>query len=46
MLNFSFSNPTKIHFGEQQIALIKQEIPADAKVLVAVLRKMVFMSKL
>ncbi|NMM40667.1 iron-containing alcohol dehydrogenase [Pseudoalteromonas arctica] len=34
MLNFSFANPTKIHFGEQQIALIKNEIPADAKVLV------------
>lgn len=34
MLNFSFSNPTKIHFGEQQIAEIKHEIPKDAKVLV------------
>ena len=34
MLNFSFANPTKIHFGEQQIALIKSEIPTDAKVLV------------
>ncbi|MFY8326942.1 iron-containing alcohol dehydrogenase [Pseudoalteromonas sp. ZZD1] len=34
MLNFSFANPTKIHFGEQQIALIKNEIPTDAKVLV------------
>lgn len=34
MLNFSFSNPTRIHFGEQQIAEINQEIPKDAKVLV------------
>ncbi|MGO3299732.1 iron-containing alcohol dehydrogenase [Pseudoalteromonas sp. AOP31-A2-14] len=34
MLNFSFSNPTKIHFGEQQIAEIKQEIPKNSKVLV------------
>lgn len=33
MLNFSFQNPTKIHFGEDQIHLIAQEIPADAKVL-------------
>lgn len=34
MLNFSFHNPTKIHFGENQIHLITNEIPADAKVLV------------
>ncbi|BDF96136.1 MULTISPECIES: iron-containing alcohol dehydrogenase [Pseudoalteromonas] len=34
MLNFSFANPTKIHFGEQQIAAIKSEIPANATVLV------------
>lgn len=34
MLNFSFSNPTRIHFGEQQIAEINQEIPKNAKVLV------------
>lgn len=33
MLNFSFQNPTKIHFGEDQIHLIAKEIPADAKVL-------------
>lgn len=33
MLNFSFQNPTKIHFGEDQIHLIESEIPADAKVL-------------
>ncbi|MBU2894789.1 iron-containing alcohol dehydrogenase [Colwellia sp. D2M02] len=34
MLNFSFHNPTKIHFGEDQIHLVANEIPADAKVLV------------
>lgn len=34
MLNFSFHNPTRIHFGEGQIAAIAQEIPQDAKVLV------------
>lgn len=34
MLNFSFHNPTHIHFGEGQIAAITQEIPQDAKVLV------------
>ena len=34
MLNFSFHNPTKIHFGENQIHLIANEIPTDAKVLV------------
>lgn len=34
MLNFSFENPTKIHFGEGQIAAIKKEIPANARVLV------------
>ena len=33
MLNFSFHNPTKIHFGEDQIHLIANEIPADANVL-------------
>ncbi|MDO6425865.1 iron-containing alcohol dehydrogenase [Thalassotalea sp. 1_MG-2023] len=33
MLNFSFHNPTKIHFGEDQIKLVGSEIPADAKVL-------------
>ncbi len=35
MLNFSFHNPTKIHFGEEQIQIIASEIPADAKVLLA-----------
>ncbi len=34
MLNFSFHNPTKIHFGEGQISAIKKEIPANARVLV------------
>ncbi|WP_394133228.1 iron-containing alcohol dehydrogenase [Shewanella maritima] len=34
MLNFSFHNTTKIHFGEGQISAIAKEIPIDAKVLV------------
>ena len=34
MLNFSFHNPTKIHFGEDQIKLIAKEIPINATVLV------------
>ncbi|MCJ7765164.1 MAG: iron-containing alcohol dehydrogenase, partial [Thiovulaceae bacterium] len=34
MLNFSFYNPTKIHFGEDQIQLIASEIPTNATVLV------------
>ncbi len=34
MLNFSFHNPTSIHFGSGQIETIGSEIPADAKVLV------------
>lgn len=33
MLNFTFHNTTRIHFGSDQIAKIKAEIPADAKVL-------------
>lgn len=33
MLNFSFQNTTKIHFGPDQIKKVKQEIPSDAKVL-------------
>ncbi len=33
MLNFSFHNPTRIHFGSNQITQITNEIPADAKVL-------------
>lgn len=34
MLNFSFHNPTKIHFGDGQIKMIANEIPANANVLV------------
>ncbi|KAF7767485.1 NADP-dependent alcohol dehydrogenase [Pseudoalteromonas citrea] len=34
MLNFSFVNPTQIHFGDQQILEIKHSIPKGAKVLV------------
>lgn len=33
MLNFTFHSPTKIHFGEDQINVIADEIPSDAKVL-------------
>jgi NADP-dependent alcohol dehydrogenase len=33
MLNFTFQNPTKIHFGEGQIKAISKAIPKDAKVL-------------
>lgn len=34
MLNFSFHNPTSIHFGVGQIEKIDKEIPLDATVLV------------
>ncbi|PVZ72277.1 iron-containing alcohol dehydrogenase [Pelagibaculum spongiae] len=34
MLNFTFQNPTRIHFGEGQIKAVAKEIPANAKVLV------------
>ncbi|MEW6994770.1 iron-containing alcohol dehydrogenase [Colwelliaceae bacterium MEBiC 14330] len=34
MLNFSFHNPTKIHFGKGTIAAISKEIPVDARVLI------------
>ncbi len=34
MLNFSFHNPTKIHFGKGTIAAISTEIPVDARVLI------------
>jgi NADP-dependent alcohol dehydrogenase len=34
MLNFSFQNTTRIHFGEGQIASLSKQIPSDAKVLV------------
>jgi NADP-dependent alcohol dehydrogenase len=33
MKNFEFKNPTKIIFGKDQIKSIKNEIPAEAKVL-------------
>ncbi len=33
MLNFSFQNTTRIHFGTEQIVKVKEEIPTDAKVL-------------
>lgn len=34
MLNFEFSNPTKILFGKGRIANIAKEIPPDARVLI------------
>ncbi|WP_286270177.1 iron-containing alcohol dehydrogenase [Thalassotalea hakodatensis] len=34
MLNFSFHNPTRIHFGDGQIKQVSSEIPTDANVLV------------
>lgn len=34
MNNFTFFNPTRIHFGKAQIAKIKEEIPADTKVMI------------
>ena len=34
MNNFTFRNPTRIHFGKGQIARIREEIPADARVLI------------
>lgn len=33
-MQFTYSNPTVIHFGKGQIAAIKDEIPSDANVLV------------
>jgi len=33
MENFTFHNPTRIHFGRGQIAALAGEIPADARVL-------------
>lgn len=33
MLNFTFHNPTRIHFGKGRIAAISEEIPAGSKVL-------------
>lgn len=34
MNNFSYRNATQIHFGQGQIAKIKEEIPANARVLI------------
>ncbi|AIY64219.1 iron-containing alcohol dehydrogenase [Pseudoalteromonas piratica] len=34
MMEFSFVNPTKIIFGQGQIATIQQEIPSSAKVMI------------
>ncbi|MFY8351789.1 iron-containing alcohol dehydrogenase [Pseudoalteromonas sp. SSM20] len=34
MMEFSFVNPTKIIFGQGQIATIQQEIPTSAKVMI------------
>ena len=34
MQNFTFHNPTKIIFGEGQIAALNAEIPHDARVLI------------
>ncbi len=34
MLNFSFHNPTRIHFGKNQIRKLSHEIPRDARVLI------------
>ncbi|HHX8479205.1 TPA: iron-containing alcohol dehydrogenase [Vibrio diabolicus] len=33
-MNFSYVNPTKVFFGQKQIAAIKEAIPSDQKVLV------------
>ena len=33
MENFTFHNPTRVHFGRGQIAQLATEIPADARVL-------------
>ncbi|MFC3024589.1 iron-containing alcohol dehydrogenase [Vibrio zhugei] len=33
-MQFSYSNPTQIHFGQGQIQTIAQQIPLDSKVLV------------
>ncbi len=34
MNNFTFFNPTRIHFGEGQITKLAEEIPANARVLI------------
>lgn len=33
MDNFTFANPTRLHFGRGQIAKLSEELPADARVL-------------
>lgn len=33
MDNFTFHNPTRIHFGKGQIAQLNKELPADARIL-------------
>ncbi|NQZ27571.1 MAG: iron-containing alcohol dehydrogenase [Colwellia sp.] len=33
MLNFTFQNPTHIHFGEGQISVLAKEVPLNARVL-------------
>ncbi|MGI9278665.1 MAG: iron-containing alcohol dehydrogenase [Endozoicomonas sp.] len=34
MKNFSFQNPTRIHFGQGMIARVAEEIPQDARILI------------
>jgi NADP-dependent alcohol dehydrogenase len=34
MLNFTFYNPTRIHFGKTQLSKLSTEIPKDARVLI------------
>ncbi|QQK64846.1 iron-containing alcohol dehydrogenase [Cobetia sp. cqz5-12] len=34
MQDFTYQNPTRVHFGAGQIAKVRDEIPADARVLV------------
>lgn len=34
MNNFTYFNPTRIHFGQGQIAKLTEELPAEAKVLI------------
>lgn len=47
MNNFSYRNTTQIHFGKGQIAKIKDEVPADARVLITYgggsIKKMAFL---
>lgn len=33
MLDFSYYNPTRIHFGTSKLSKLDQEVPADAKVM-------------